>query len=84
MTIVEKVHERERTMSNIFDAEDVTFQVVVNAEEQYSIWPAEREIPSGWRAIGKSGTKKECLAHIEEVWTDLRPASLRAKPAAEA
>ena len=58
--------------------EDTTiYQVVVNHEEQYSIWPADRELPQGWSAAGKSGTKAECLAYIEEVWTDMRPLSLR-------
>jgi MbtH protein len=56
-----------------------TFKVVVNHEEQYSIWPADREIPSGWRDRGKSGEKEECLAYIKEVWTDMRPLSLRKK-----
>jgi len=51
--------------------------VVVNEEEQYSIWPADRTIPAGWREAGKRGNKAECLAYIEEVWTDMRPASLR-------
>jgi uncharacterized protein YbdZ (MbtH family) len=53
------------------------YKVVVNHEEQYSIWPADRENPLGWRDVGKSGPKVECLAHIEEVWTDMRPLSLR-------
>ncbi len=61
-------------------AEDTTiYQVVVNLEEQYSIWPAERELPLGWRAAGKSGNKADCLAYIKEVWTDMRPLSLRKK-----
>ncbi len=51
--------------------------VVMNHEEQYSIWPADRELPLGWRNAGKTGTKDECLAHIDEVWTDMRPLSLR-------
>ena len=50
-----------------------TYQVVVNDEEMYSIWPAFRELPAGWSATGKVGPKSECLAHIEEVWTDMRP-----------
>ena len=54
-----------------------TYTVVVNHEEQYSIWLADKEIPSGWRAIGKTGPKAECLSHINEVWTDMRPLSLR-------
>ena len=53
------------------------WQVVVNHEEQYSIWPAEREQAPGWRATGFRGSKQECLAHIESVWTDMRPLSLR-------
>lgn len=62
------------------EREDTTiYQVVVNHEEQYSIWPADRELPLGWSAAGKSGAKPECLAWIEEVWTDMRPLSLRKK-----
>jgi MbtH protein len=53
------------------------YKVVVNHEEQYSIWPADRELPLGWREAGKSGPKADCLAHIKEVWTDMRPLSLR-------
>ena len=53
------------------------YKVVVNHEEQYSIWPADRENPLGWRDVGKSGPKAECLAYIEDVWTDMRPLSLR-------
>lgn len=55
------------------------YNVVVNHEEQYSIWQTEREIPKGWKTVGKSGTKEECLAYIKEVWTDMRPLSLRKK-----
>lgn len=58
-------------------SEDVRYQVVVNDEEQYSIWPEAREPPLGWRSAGKAGTKEDCLAHIEQVWTDMRPLSLR-------
>ena len=54
-----------------------TYKVVVNHEEQYSIWPAERENPLGWTDAGKSGTKAECLTFIEEVWTDMRPLGVR-------
>lgn len=53
------------------------YRVVVNDEEQYSIWPESREIPAGWHGVGKSGPKSECLEYINEVWTDMRPASLR-------
>ena len=62
------------------DKEDNTiYKVVVNHEEQYSIWPADRENPLGWGDVGKSGAKTECLAYIKEVWTDMRPLSLRKK-----
>lgn len=61
----------------MFDDEDRRFAVVRNAEEQYSIWPAEQTAPAGWTAVGFAGVKAECLAHIAEVWTDLRPASAR-------
>jgi MbtH protein len=54
-----------------------TYKVVVNHEEQYSIWPADRENALGWKDAGKTGTKDECLAYIKEVWTDMRPLSLR-------
>ena len=58
-----------------------TYKVVVNHEEQYSIWFVERENPLGWFDVGKSGLKAECLAYIKEVWTDMRPLSLRKKMA---
>ncbi|MCH7755334.1 MbtH family protein [candidate division KSB1 bacterium] len=62
------------------EKEDTTvYKVVVNHEEQYSIWPAERENPNGWKDAGKSGLKDECLAYVKEVWTDMRPLSLRKK-----
>ncbi len=64
-------------MNSIFDDEEAEFNVVMNHEEQYSIWPAHREPPAGWTKVGKKGKKKECLSHIEEVWTDMRPLSLR-------
>jgi MbtH protein len=60
------------------------YKVVVNHEEQYSIWPAERENALGWKDAGKSGTREECLAYINEVWTDMRPLSLRQKMEAAA
>jgi uncharacterized protein YbdZ (MbtH family) len=53
------------------------YVVVINHEDQYSIWSEGREVPPGWRATGMAGTKEECLAHIDEVWTDMRPRSLR-------
>lgn len=60
----------------------IQYLVVINDEEQYSIWAADREIPAGWHATGVSGTRDECLAHIGEVWTDMRPRSLREAMAA--
>jgi MbtH protein len=53
------------------------YAVVINDEEQYSIWPAERDLPAGWRQDGFTGTEDECLSYIDETWTDMRPASLR-------
>jgi MbtH protein len=63
------------TMSS--DDDTTIYKVVVNDEEQYSIWPASRENPLGWRDAGQQGLKPECLAYIQEVWTDMRPLSLR-------
>jgi MbtH protein len=65
----------------VFDDEDRRFAVVRNHEEQYSIWPEDEPVPAGWEAVGKNGTKAECLAYITEVWTDLRPRSLRERDA---
>jgi MbtH protein len=60
------------------EREDTTiYMAVVNDEEQYSIWPADRALPPGWTPAGKEGTKQEVLAWIQEVWTDMRPKSLR-------
>ena len=64
-------------MTSIFERDDIQFSVVMNDEEQYSIWPADREIPLGWRVVGAPGLRLECLAYIEKVWTDMRPLSLR-------
>ncbi len=72
-----------QTPSSDADADDDKriYRVVVNHEEQYSIWFAASEIPKGWRDGGKSGTKTECLDYINEVWTDMRPLSLRKRMA---
>jgi uncharacterized protein YbdZ (MbtH family) len=56
-----------------------TYKVVVNHEEQYTIWPADRDNSLGWKDVGKEGSKEECLDHIPEVWTDMLPLSLRKK-----
>ncbi len=57
--------------------DNTVYKVVVNHEEQYSIWPVDRENALGWQDVGFSGTKDECLAHIKEIWTDMRPLSVR-------
>jgi MbtH protein len=62
-------------MSTELDAR--TYTVVVNHEEQYSLWPAARDIPAGWQPAGTSGSREECLAYIRQHWTDMRPRSLR-------
>lgn len=65
-------------MSHRDDREDETvYDVVMNDEEQYSIWPADRKCPLGWRETGKRSNKRECLEYIAQVWTDMRPLSLR-------
>jgi uncharacterized protein YbdZ (MbtH family) len=65
------------SVSDANDQDTTVYKVVVNHEEQYSIWPSRRENPRGWSDVGVSGSKAECLAHIESVWTDMRPLSLR-------
>ena len=57
------------------------YQVVINHEEQYSIWPADRKLPLGWKTVGNAGNKAACLNYIEEVWTDMRPLSLHKRMA---
>lgn len=59
------------------DEEDTTYKVLVNHEEQYCIWPDFSAVPAGWKQVGPTGAKAECLAYIKEVWTDMRPLSLR-------
>jgi MbtH protein len=61
---------------------DPIYMVVVNDEEQYSIWPQQKELPPGWREAGMAGTKDDCLAYVDQVWTDMRPRSLREAMAA--
>lgn len=53
------------------------YRVVVNDEEQFSVWPGDRDLPAGWREEGTRGDRETCLAHIDRVWTDMRPRSLR-------
>lgn len=59
------------------DDDNLEFQVLVNHEEQYSLWPKGKEIPTGWHQVGPIGKKAECLAYVEEVWTDITPLSVR-------
>ena len=66
-------------MDPVDEPAETIFKVVVNHEEQYSIWPADRAVPGGWREAGKKGPKEDCLRYIDEVWTDMRPLSLRQK-----
>ena len=63
--------------ANTDAGDDVIHRAVLNIEDQYSIWPVDRDLPMGWREAGRSGTKAECLQFIDEVWTDMRPRSLR-------
>lgn len=62
-----------------FDREDAVYKVLVNGEEQYSLWPDYKEVPVGWREVGPRGSKADCLAYVEANWADMRPLSLRQK-----
>ena len=59
------------------DDERIEYQVLVNHEEQYSLWPSFKEIPKGWEQVGPVGKREDCLAWVEEVWTDITPLSVR-------
>ena len=65
----------------IDDEDTRTYKVVINHEEQYSIWLSDKPVPRGWREVGKEAPKTECLAYIDQVWTDMRPLSLRKRMA---
>lgn len=67
-----------------FDQDDATFMVLVNHEEQYSLWPDYKSVPEGWRETGTRGSKQECLDYVEQTWTDMRPLSLRQAMEAQA
>jgi MbtH protein len=72
------MNEEDASMTaNESDVDDRTYKVVINDEEQYSIWFADRDQPAGWRPVGHEGSKSQCLEYINEVWTDMRPRSLR-------
>jgi MbtH protein len=66
------------------DEDTTTYQVLRNDEEQYSLWPVLLDVPAGWTPVGKQGTKTECMSYVDEVWTDMRPLSLREQMAADA
>lgn len=57
--------------------DDTRYQVLRNGEDQYSLWPADLDVPAGWTQVGKEGTREECSAYVDDVWTDMRPRSLR-------
>src|SRR5258708_19650535 len=75
--LMHKIEKGDAFMPREEEEDKTTYKVVLNHEEQYSIWPVDRENPPGWRDADKSGLKPECLAYIKEVWTDMRPLSLR-------
>jgi MbtH protein len=64
-------------MANFDDDDQALYHIVINHEEQYSIWFADREPPLGWKVVGSAGRKQDCLDRINELWTDMRPLSLR-------
>jgi MbtH protein len=68
-------------MNNLLPDEDPfdEYTVVINVEEQYSVWPTEKDIPLGWKPVNQKGTKQDCLDYIEKVWKDILPASLKNK-----
>lgn len=66
------------------EEDNTVYNVVINHQEQYSIWPADRENALGWNEVGRTGNKKECLDYIGQVWTDMRPLSLQKKMAEDA
>jgi MbtH protein len=68
-------------MTDRSESDEAIYRVVMNDEEQYSIWPDDKKIPDGWHAVGTRGSKAECLQYIEETWTDMRPLSLRKRMA---
>ncbi len=64
-------------MTNPFDDQDGHFLVLVNAEEQHSLWPAFAEVPTGWTSVHGPGSRETALVYVDEHWTDLRPKSIR-------
>ena len=68
--------EGNKRMASEENDDKTLHRVLVNEEEQYSLWPKDNAIPNGWKSV-KEGTRAECLAYVKEVWTDMRPLSLR-------
>lgn len=66
-------------LTNSEDEDTRTYIVLINHEEQYSLWPHGKAVPDGWRTVGKEGSKDDCVKYVDEVWTDMRPLSLRKK-----
>ena len=77
MWFLSELNIRRKDCVLMSESDTILYKVVVNEEEQYSIWPSDHNTPLGWKEAGKSGTKEECLQFIKEVWTDMRPLSLR-------
>jgi MbtH protein len=73
--------KKDDDMTDRSEPDEAIYLVVMNHEEQYSIWPDDKKIPDGWRAVGTRGSKADCLQYIEETWTDMRPLSLRRRMA---
>lgn len=67
----------DTSVDEVENEDDLVYEVVINHEDQYSIWPVGQPIPAGWTAVGFSGPKSEALDHVEKVWTDITPASVR-------
>lgn len=63
--------------TNPFDDENGTFYVLVNDEDQHSLWPTFADVPAGWKVVFGEGNRADCLAYVEENWADMRPRSLR-------
>jgi MbtH protein len=63
-------------LANPFESDEIDYRILVNAEGQHSLWPAFREIPAGWSAVGPAGRRKDCFDWIEANWADMRPASI--------
>jgi MbtH protein len=72
-----KDEEKEQSIKPIEEEDERVYRVLVNSEEQYALWFADHEIPKGWEGVGPTGKKEVCLSYIKEVWTDMRPKSLR-------